>query len=124
MLPFSAIQDFKTSLLSLWQPEMERCGVILQGVSVEKPNRSPAPNDNFEFLREDLEGTEATWHTHPSGQGNLSIADYGFFKSWPSHLHFIISETEVRCYGVVEATVRNVDDQEDYSAWLLGQAAP
>lgn len=121
MHSYSEIRTFKDTLSVYWQPKLEKCGVILFDQAVEKANLHPVPEDNFEFAEGDLDGATASWHSHPSGLGNLSIGDYWFFMSWPSMLHFIISETQVRCYGVLEGSVRNIDEAPDYSAWLLGQ---
>lgn len=123
MLLFSEILTSKELLMSSWQPTLEKCGILKSSQVVGKPNLSSLPEDNFQFSPGDLDGADASWHTHPSGFGNLSIADYWFFKSWPSMVHFIISETEVRCYGIVDDEVRNIDDQADFSAWLLGRPA-
>jgi proteasome lid subunit RPN8/RPN11 len=122
MLSFSELQELKSRLQQYWQPETEACGVVRVGIVFQCENLSTAPEDNFEFPPNHLEGSQASWHTHPSGQGNLSIPDYWFFKSWPGLLHFIISKTEVRCYGVLTSTVRNIDDQDDYTAWATGQS--
>lgn len=118
MLTFSEIQQFKQKLSGLWAPGNERCGIFTPGHEVEeKPNRSKTPLNTFTFDYEDLDGAIATWHTHPSGEATLSPADYWFFKSWPSHAHFIISSTEVRCYIVFQEVVYLVDEEEDHPAW-------
>ena len=122
MLQYSKLLECKTRLRPFWQPQIERCGVIRQGEIIETPNIHPAPWDNFEFQQADLTGAEATWHSHPASSANLSIADYWFFKSWPKLLHFIISEREVRCYSVLENTVRNLDEADDHSAWVSGRS--
>lgn len=115
MLPFSEIQKFKVSLLDWWTPEKERCGRITpDGEIVELTNHAEDPENNFEFALEDLEVEGSTWHTHPYGTANLSIADDGFFKSWPDKTHFIISSSEVRCFIVYNGLVHLLEDEADY----------
>ena len=123
MHSYSEILTFKQELIKFWHPEIEQCGVIRGGVVTQTPNLAPEPQDNFEMDREDLLDSTATWHSHPSRIANLSIADYWFFKYWGSHLHFITSDEEVRCYVVVDGTVRNLDDEADHTSWILGRTS-
>ena len=119
MLAFSEVPKCKQKLQSFWSPEVERCGIILStGEVVERKNQALESSDRFEMLIEDFEGAEATWHSHPLGLGNLSIADYWFFSTWPNLLHFIVSSAGVRCYVFAEGSVRNLDEAEDYPSRL------
>ncbi len=103
----------------------ERCGVITaQGEILECENLAQAPGDAFLFREEDLEGAVATWHTHPQGSSNLSIADYYFFKSWPKLSHFIVSKDDVWCYVIdSHSLVVLVDEEVDHPAWTPGGEA-
>lgn len=117
---FSEIQDFKRRLRKqdLWVPNRERCGVInKRGRVLEKENRAANPSEDFKFQMKDLEGAIATWHTHPSGSANLSIADYWFFKSWTTLVHFIIFGNDIRCYMEHEGIIYLVDEEKDYPPW-------
>lgn len=120
MLTYSEIQEFKGSLKELWTPKHERCGVILMDRQViEAENITEDPHINFEFPSGTLETGIASWHTHPYGNANLSIADFYFFKSWPSLFHFIIFNDEVRCYKSTTKGVICIDEEEDLFPWLL-----
>lgn len=115
MLKYSEIQDIRTRLSKFPVTDLEQCGVILpDGQIIEKPNLSNDPRNRFAFDLGDLEGVEATWHTHPEVTANLSIADFYFFKSWPNLTHFIVSSTEVRCYLTYQGMVYLVEEEEDY----------
>jgi proteasome lid subunit RPN8/RPN11 len=125
MHTFSEIQNFKTPLRELWETGNERCGIITEaGEIIEKTNISMDPEHQFEFALEDLDGAYATWHTHPKTDANLSIADYWFFKSWPSKSHFIITLTEVRCFLTAQGIVYFVDEEEDHPSWLPSGPLP
>lgn len=114
MLSYSEIQEYKKKLFGQWKPGDERLGVFRNGELFETVNQAEDPEKFFEFLEEDLEGAEATWHTHPQSNANLSIEDFWFFKSWSNLVHFIVSNTEVRCYLVFKGLVYSVDAEEDY----------
>jgi len=115
MLTFSEIQQFKKQLTGNWHPDVERCGVInLEHQVLEVTNHSDTPERTFTFVIEDIEGNVATWHSHPSGSANLSIDDYRFFQSWPNQMHFIICQSEVRCYIVSNGLVHLIDEEKDY----------
>lgn len=115
MLTFSEIQAFKQKLKKHWSPNVELCGVITPELGVEeKQNRSPEPEQRFEFALEDLDGVVGTWHSHPNGTANLSLDDYRFFQSWPNQTHFIISHDEVRCYVTCEGLVHLVEEEKDH----------
>lgn len=94
--------------------------MIRDGQPVEMQNRAPDPLNHFEFQLEDLDGAEATWHTHPQTSANLSIEDYWFFTSWPLLLHFVISEEEVRCYVSRDGHVFCIAEENDLPPRLLG----
>lgn len=115
MFTYSEIQNFKTPLAELWDPGVERCGIITAtGEIQEKRNRASDPTRFFEFDIKDLEGAVATWHTHPQSTANLSIDDYRFFQSWPELTHFIVSLTDVRCYLTSKGLVHLVDEEKDH----------
>ncbi len=82
------------SLLEFWNPLVERCGVILADDSIiEIPNTHSEPSDNFSFSKEQFEkypNCVATWHTHPSGEANLSVNDYNTFLKNPKFFNYIV----------------------------------
>ena len=123
MLSFSEIQKFRKKLTAFLTGEVERCGIITaQGEIVECQNLAEDPRDAFRFREEDLKGAIATWHTHPSTTGNLSVKDYIFFKSWPNYTHFTISSDGVWCYIMDEQLrVIQVDEEDDYPARPFGR---
>jgi len=114
MLTFSEIQKFKKKLRDRWDPQIELCGVISPKKRVRQTkNLSDTPESTFLFDGKDLEGAIASWHSHPDGTANLSIADYRFFQSWPNQAHFIISSDEVRCYTVEKGLVYFIEQEKD-----------
>lgn len=90
-------------LLEFWGPHIERCGLILKnGAILELPNVHEDPQNGFrvdpaEILKHEAE-TAATWHTHPSGNANLSMEDYHCFLAWPELFHYVVSRVKVNCY--------------------------
>lgn len=97
--------DLIRHLQTLWQTGNERCGVILtSGEVVELPNRAERPHLAFRVAAEDLapylDQVCATWHTHPSSSGNLSVADYRMFQEQDPWRHYIIAQTSVWEYRV------------------------
>lgn len=92
-------------LLAKLSPGAERCGVIKGGEIVECENLHPSPLLNFALAAEELEGAEATWHTHPISSANLSQADFEAFLQHPSLLHYIVSDQNVWCYSVQNGMV-------------------
>lgn len=122
MLTFCEIQSFKSKLRKHWDPEVELCGIVNEAGEIEETkNVSGDPKNRFEFLLEDLNRAQVSWHSHPSGTANLSIADYRFFQSWPSLTHFIVSIDEVRCYGVHEGMVYLIEQENDHPLWAPRQ---
>lgn len=85
-----------------WNPDVERCGVILRdGTLVELPNLHPDPVNSYEMDPEEyLDRAWATWHTHPRTTGNLSSEDYLNFCTPPANtmVHFIVDSTLVWRY--------------------------
>ena len=115
MLPFSMIQELKSSLSGWWTDGDERCGIITpEGEIIECENRAADPTDRFQLSEEELKRAAATWHTHPKSSANLSLPDYYFFKSWSEINHFIVSSTEVRCYSTFDGLLYVTDDETDY----------
>jgi proteasome lid subunit RPN8/RPN11 len=113
-------------LLALWNPQVERCGFVLDdGSIVECPNVDPNPEKSFEISPDSIgqyEGrVSATWHTHPRTGPNLSVEDYRAFQSYPDWFHYIVSESEVWCYYVRNKAV--ILHEDDLSAWLPEGAA-
>lgn len=54
----------------------------------------------------------ATWHTHPNGSANLSVADWKTFVSYPGMEHIVIGTDGVRFYGVHNGAVINLKGPE------------
>lgn len=102
-----------------WQPDFELCGVIRKGKLVVCENIHEDPSNNFQFLIEDLEDMEATWHTHTRESANLSIADYRLYLAWPKVPHFITYRDVVRTYVVETGVVYTVNAETDLPSWLL-----
>jgi proteasome lid subunit RPN8/RPN11 len=106
----------------------ERIGLILKDDSVvELRNVSPQPDQFFDYSPEEfsklIEDAKATWHTHPSGQCNLSIEDRIFFLSWPKLLHYIVGGNDIWCYRVLNGMVV-LDEKDDHSPRSSGGQAP
>lgn len=79
----------------------EVCGVILKDGTVQvRKNLHPEPRDNFAMECEDFDDPNitATFHTHPRGTPNLTMADYRSFVQFPRLKHFIIGKAEIWCY--------------------------
>lgn len=58
------------------------------------------------------EAVASTWHTHPNGSANLSVADWKTFVSYPAMEHIIIGTDGVRFYGVHNGAVINLKGPE------------
>jgi proteasome lid subunit RPN8/RPN11 len=93
---------------------IERVGFVLQdGSLIEVPNISPHPENSFMVRGEDimkyaLSGeAQATWHTHPVKDGNLTIEDHEMFLNYPELEHYIVGNDGVRRYSVKDGRVIN-----------------
>ena len=91
---------------SFWHPILERCGFILKdGSVVEVENESATPSGTFQISESVIEQTGLEniaifWHSHPSGDVNLSLDDYFNFLQYPDHKHHIYNETGFAEYYV------------------------
>ncbi len=99
-----------SKLLEHWSPEVERCGFILEdGSIVEVPNVSETPAEAYVISTDDLmhylDRATATWHSHNTGTGNLSVADYQNFLNWPDWRHYIIERERVWSFFVEDGKV-------------------
>lgn len=101
---------------------LEQCGVVLKdGSVVVLPNTHPDPLHNFQMTAESLavygEDIVAFWHTHPDGNANLSDTDYQNFLQFPDQLHYIVTQTRICEYNVLDNLVyiRNVYERGDFS---------
>lgn len=85
-----------TTLHEYWNPLTERCGLILRDETIlEIPNKHENPANGFSFPRSYFDqnpGALATWHTHPTGNPNLSYEDYKIFLSQPKLFHYIVGD--------------------------------
>ena len=79
----------------------ERCGLLLtNGEIVEITNIAAEPEVSYEMDPVEVlpylkAGTIAsTWHTHPTGDPNLSGDDYAGFLMWPDLGHAIIGRRD------------------------------
>lgn len=77
----------------------ERCGVILKdGSLLELTNIHAEPLLGFRVdpseIIEHFDNADATWHTHPGADPNLSEADYAGFLQWPELAHLIVGVRE------------------------------
>lgn len=98
-------QEHPRFLVEFWNPIVERFGFVLRdGSAVELKNESPTPSTHFQVDADKASVYEdravATWHTHPRNNVNLSADDYWFFLSKPELLHYIVTETRMRCFSV------------------------
>jgi proteasome lid subunit RPN8/RPN11 len=99
------------ALATFWVSDVERCGVILAKENIiELENIAEKPQLDFEVSDANFDkykkSMKATWHTHPSCNANLSLADYEFFKSQPNINHFIICKNYVVCYKMTNGSLR------------------
>lgn len=81
----------------------ERCGIItVTGEILELQNISAKPESEFSMESGPLEhaDTIATWHTHPTSGPNLSVADYRAFRAYPALVHYVVSPSEIWCFGM------------------------
>lgn len=89
-----------------WDSTVELCGFILRtGEVVFVNNKSENPSNSFEISQEDidlygLDNIAYFWHSHPSNNLNLSVADYFNFLKYPDHIHRIYTENAFRDYKI------------------------
>lgn len=101
----------KESLRKYHSTEIERCGVItVHGEIVEYPNVHPNPRDYFQMEMDQIHDLAASWHTHRGTNFNLSLHDYRTFIHFPTMCHYIISESEVKCYRMDNGLLISDDD--------------
>jgi proteasome lid subunit RPN8/RPN11 len=104
------------NLKEYWDPHVERCGVILQDMTVvELSNLSPNPTEGFEMDIEQVLALKpiATWHTHPKTSANLSAPDYLLYLQHPDLWHYIVgSAGETWCYFVEDGVVLLHEDPD------------
>lgn len=102
------------SLLEYWNSVVERCGVILEdGSIIELPNSAENQAEDFSFPRSYFEKyptTVATWHTHPTGNPNLSVNDYKSFLTLPDLFHYVVGDGIVWAFYVRENKVFLYED--------------
>ncbi len=105
------LQTIFNNLQTYWQPQFERCGVVLKDNSiVELENTHSEPKNNFAMVNIPADAV-ALWHTHPHGCANLSVEDYHNFKNHPQYLHIIVGQREVAYYYVdTDGSVLRGDD--------------
>jgi proteasome lid subunit RPN8/RPN11 len=99
-----------TSLLSLYEGAYERCGFILKtGEIVEVPNICAEPTGGFDMRGADIVKfapiSQATWHTHPDDDSNLSSGDFLTFLNWPELDHYIVGNDGVTKFVVEDGDV-------------------
>jgi proteasome lid subunit RPN8/RPN11 len=99
-------------LLSKLQPEdqLEKVGFVLtNGSIVEVENICHDPENGFDVRGEDIlkheDSAEATWHTHPGCDSNLSVGDHETFLGFPHLAHYIIGIDGIRCFKVEKGRV-------------------
>jgi proteasome lid subunit RPN8/RPN11 len=87
-----------------WNKSVEVCGLVtLDDLVVSLPNRSLDPTNSFVMSSEDIlaygDNIKALWHTHPSNDPNLSIADYKSFIQYPNYLHIVVVQNGYVVYA-------------------------
>lgn len=95
------------NLAKYWVDDVERCGIINgRGQIVELENKAANPKLDFLISEKDFnrykEKMTGTWHTHPNGNANLSLADFNSFKKFPNVTHVIICRNYVVCYKMTD----------------------
>lgn len=73
----------------------ERCGILTKaGEVLELTNIHAQPLQGFRMDPSEIaihfSDAEATWHTHPGADPNLSEEDYAGFMQWPALGHVIV----------------------------------
>ena len=107
------MNQLATQLLAMVQPGPERCGLVLMdGTVVELPNVAYDPWGTFRLSKFDMQtyledGIAGSWHTHPTGPANLSLADLQGFKEFPEWEHYIASPGVVVAFVVEDGWVMN-----------------
>lgn len=96
------MQINKEALMEKYQHGPERCGFIVNGEIIEVINTSHNPDEGFVISVEDVlkysDIAEATWHTHPEENSNLSGEDYAMFTMWKDLYHIIIGSDGLKTY--------------------------
>lgn len=87
-----------------WHPSQELCGFILQDETVIVcENKHSDPTKGFEIAQEEIDKYDnitCFWHSHPSDDINLSLADYQTFLNYPDQKHRIYGSTGYAEYYV------------------------
>lgn len=101
-------------LLEMYEGTVERVGFVLKtGEIVEVANICDKPEEGFDVAGFDLVRftpiAEATWHTHPGSDSNLSANDWHSFKNWPELEHYIIGKDGISKYVVRDGDVLIAD---------------
>lgn len=102
-------------LLSRYDPDNERGGVVLEdGTVVELNNVAEDTSETFlaspSQILPFLDNMTATWHTHTKESANLSSEDFTTFVGLPDYEHIIVGvNNEIRFYKVKNNAVVNSD---------------
>ena len=76
---------------------------------VDIPNTHPHPENNFQMANAEVEpllpDAIATWHTHVTGNSNLSLEDFTTFLSLPDLFHVIVGQKDISIYYVKNGIV-------------------
>jgi hypothetical protein len=99
-----------SNLIQLYEGDFERVGFILKtGEIVEVANICENPSEGFDVSGADLLKfapiAQATWHTHPGADSNLSTSDWHSFLNWPELDHYIIGNDGVTKFVVEDGEV-------------------
>ncbi|CCV12925.1 hypothetical protein [Mesorhizobium sp. STM 4661] len=97
-------------LLSKHDEEVEHVGFVLKsGKVIEVENICKNPQEGFDVKGEDIAlyalTAQATWHTHPKADYNLSANDFNTYLNWPELDHYIIGDNGIRKYIVEDGEV-------------------
>lgn len=95
-------------MISYWNPDEERCGLVVDGLVVEVRNyasKMETAKAEFAMRRKDVlsvvgDGTiQGIFHTHPSNSNRPSQLD---IAGWPEGLdYYIVTETAVTEWKIV-----------------------
>lgn len=97
-------------LLEFYEGNEERVGFVLKsGEIVEVMNICEKPEEGFKVSGIDLlrltPHAQATWHTHPKADSNLSTDDWHAFLNYPELEHYIIGNDGLTKYVVENGAV-------------------
>lgn len=91
-------------LNKMWHPTVELCGFGLEdGTIIACENKASDPTRAFQIDEQEIKRHDNIvffWHSHPSDDVNLSLADYHTFLSYPEHRHRIYGSTKYAEYYV------------------------